>query len=157
MKSIYLANIFANLLFWNLTFSIAQTTDYTWDEYGLKFSVPVGFEETANDETHFEGKCEKSKIILFGLYPIKSNQITKSNLKDAFNSMTKEANMTVDEIQNISFNGFEGIYAEGKINNVEAFFACMLDPMGDLNFIVSVLHDNVDAAVKIVKSIKKVR
>jgi hypothetical protein len=146
---------FVAILFTALWNNVQAQQEYTWDDFGLKFSVPTGFVEVENTGEKFEGKCEKSKIFLFGLYPVADENVTKENLKEALKGMAKESGMTVQATKDINFNGFEGAYAEGTIQGTPAFFACMLDPNGDLNFIVSVLHQNTDAAVKLIKSIQK--
>ena len=55
---------------------------------------------------------------------------------------------------NESDNGFKGLYEEGEIEGVPTFFACMLDKNGELNFIVTIVNNNADAAIAIMKSIK---
>ncbi len=136
-------------------FSASAQEEYTWDDYGLKFSVPSDFKESTSDGEKFEGSSNRGKIYLFGLYPIKDENITNDNLAEAVNAMAKESKMKVTDAHEIDFNGFEGYCAEGTIEGKPAFFACMLDPNGDLNFIITLLHDNADAAIKLVKSIKK--
>ncbi|WP_027002632.1 hypothetical protein [Hugenholtzia roseola] len=133
----------------------AQTT-YTWEDYSLEFTVPAGFQETANSGEKFEGKSDRAGIFLFGLYPLSDASITSDNLADMLVELAAETGMEVGEAEAISFNGFEGYYAEGEIEGVPTFFACMLDPEGETNFIISILHNNAtDTAVKIVTSIHK--
>lgn len=134
----------------------AQTV-YEWDDFGLKFTVPPGFKETANNDEKFEGESARAKITLFGLYPLADENVTEQNTMQAVKAMAAEAGMDKSTLETgkIEFNGFKGAYAEGTINGHEAFFAVMLDPESDLNFIVSVIHDNADAAIALVKSIKK--
>jgi hypothetical protein len=136
-------------------FSASAQVEYTWDDYNLKFSVPSDFKESASDGDHFEGSSNRGKIYLFGLYPIKDENVTTDNLAEAVNAMAKESKMKVEETMELDFNGFQGYCAEGTIEGKPAFFACMLDPNGDLNFIITVLHDNADAAINLIKSIKK--
>ena len=143
------------IVFFVAVWNNAQAQEYTWDDYGLKFTVPAGFVEEANTGEKFEAKCEKSKIYLFGLYPILDENITKQNLLEVLKATAKESGMAMTQAKEIKFNGFEGIYAESTIEGTPTFIACMLDPNGDLNFIVTVMHQNTDAAVKLIKSIKK--
>ncbi|MCS6834100.1 MAG: hypothetical protein NZ521_11040, partial [Flammeovirgaceae bacterium] len=71
--------------------------------------------------------------------------------------MAKEAKMKVQDTQGIEFNGFKGRYAEGTIEGVPSFFCCILDPDSDNNFIITIVHNNTDAAIKLMKSIKKMK
>lgn len=157
MKTRNLFLIFILLTF--VAFNAQAQEDYTWDDYGLKFSVPTGFKVTQNSSDKFEGEAVRAKITLFGLYPIADENVTEETTMQAVEAMAKEAGMNIRTIDKgaIEFNGFKGSYAEGKIEGISTFFAVMLDESSDLNFIVTVLHDNTDAAIKLIKSIKKMK
>ncbi|WP_338812548.1 hypothetical protein V9L05_14250 [Bernardetia sp. Wsw4-3y2] len=151
-------NVFSTAVFFILSlfvFDAAQAqTDYTWESYGLSFTVPAGFSETANTDEKFEGKSDNAQIHLFGIYPINDASLTEDNLKEALIEMAAASGMDVEDADAIEFNGFSGLYAEGEIEGVPTFFACMLDPNGELNFIVTIVHNNADAALNIMKSIQ---
>lgn len=153
-----LKNIFSTAVFFILSLFVVVTaqaqTDYTWESYGLSFTVPAGFKETANTDEKFEGSSEGAKVHLFGIYPINDANLTQDNLEEALIEMAAASGMDVEDADEIEFNGFSGLYAEGEIEGVPTFFACMLDPNGELNFIVTIVHNNADAAIKIMKSIK---
>lgn len=153
-----LKTLFSTAVFFMLSLFVVVTaqaqTDYTWESYGLSFTVPAGFSETANTDEKFEGKSDKAKVHLFGIYPINDANVTQDNLKEALIEMAAASGMEVQDANEIEFNGFSGLYAEGEIEGVPTFFACMLDPNGELNFIVTIVHNNADAAVEIMKSIK---
>jgi hypothetical protein len=153
-----LKNVFSTAVFLILSifvFGVAQAqTDYTWESYGLSFTVPAGFAETESNDEKFEGKSDRAKIHLFGLYPISDANITEDNLLEALIEMAAASGLNVEEADKIEFNGFSGLYAEGEIEGIPTFFACMLDPNGEVNFIVSIVHNNADAAIAIMKSIK---
>jgi hypothetical protein len=138
-------------------FQANAQTSYTWDSYGLEFTVPAGFKVTASSGEKFEGEAARSKITLFGLYPIKDASLTIDNTQEAVQLMATEAGMSKRGMASdyIEFNGFKGYYAEGTIQGINTFFAIMIDEDSDTNFIVTVMHDNTDAAIKIVKSIHK--
>ncbi|MCC5946372.1 MAG: hypothetical protein JJT94_15680 [Bernardetiaceae bacterium] len=139
-----------------LGFSTVQAqTAYEWDDYGLSFSVPAGFKASASTGDKFEGSAERAGLTLFGLYPIADANLTMENLEDFLVAMASESGMQVDEASEIEFNGFYGYYAEGDIEGIPTFFACMLDPDGELNFIITILHNNADVAIKVVRSIQK--
>ena len=154
-----LKNFFSTTVFLILSifvFGAAQAqTDYTWEGYGLAFTVPDGFTETTSTDEKFEGKSDAAKVHLFGIYPISDANITQDNLKEALIEMAAASGMEVQDADHIEFNGFSGLYAEGEIEGVPTFFACMLDPNGELNFIVTILHNNAEAAIAIMKSITK--
>jgi hypothetical protein len=131
-------------------------TNYTWDEYNLEFAVPAGFKVSANTSEKFEGEAARSKVTLFGLYPIKDESLTVDGTADAVKTLANEAGMAKGMASDyIEFNGFKGHYAEGTVQGINTFFAVMMDEESDLNFIVTVMHDNTDAAIKLVKSIHK--
>jgi hypothetical protein len=152
LKTVFSTAVFFVLSLFVLSAVQAQT-DYTWETYGLSFTVPAGFSETANTDEKFEGTSDKAQIHLFGIYPINDVNLTEENLEEALIAMAAESGMDVQEAAEIEFNGFSGMYAEGEIEGVPTFFACMLDPNGELNFIVTIVHNNADAAIKIMKSI----
>ncbi len=153
-----LKNVFSTTAFLIISlfvFGAAQAqTDYTWESYGLSFTVPAGFTETESNDEKFEGKSDAAKVHLLGLYPISDANITEDNLKEALIEMATASGMEVQDADHIEFNGFKGLYAEGEIEGIPTFFACMLDPNGELNFIVTIVHNNADAAIAIMKSIK---
>lgn len=153
LKTIFSTTVFFMLSFLVISSATAQT-DYTWESYGLSFTVPAGFSETSSTDEKFEGKSEAAKIHLLGLYPINDANLTQENLEEALIEMAAASGMEVQDANEIEFNGFSGLYAEGEIEGVPTFFACMLDPNGELNFIVTIVHHNTDAAVAILKSVK---
>lgn len=154
-----LKNFFSTAAFLILSifvFGAAQAqTDYTWEGYGLAFTVPDGFAETTSTDDKFEGKSDAAKIHLLGLYPISDANVTEDNLLEALIEMAAASGLNVEDADKIEFNGFKGLYAEGEIEGVPTFFACMLDPNGELNFIVTIVHNNAEAAIAIMKSITK--
>jgi hypothetical protein len=153
LKHLFSIALFAAILF---SFQSAKAqTAYTWEDYGLQFTVPAGFQETASSGEKFEGKSEGQGIFLFGLYPLSDASLTSDNLAEMLVELAAETGMKVGEADAISFNGFEGYYAEGEIEGLPAFFACMLDPEGETNFVISIIHENAVAVVNIVTSIKK--
>jgi hypothetical protein len=138
----------------NLTNANAQT-EYSWDSYGLEFTVPAGFQEISSTGEKFEGKAERAGILLFGLYPIEDNTLMVKDMKDLAYKIAEDTEMDIDDSNDLEFNGFKGYYVEGTLNGVDTFFACMLDPEGDLNFIITVMHRDAQAAIKLIKSIHK--
>lgn len=156
LKKSILSPFFVVLLM-STIFHIQAQEQWTWNDYNLTFTTPAGFKVEKSTGEEFSGKSDRSKIYLFAIYPVKDENITEENLGEAVQIMASEARMNVQDMQNISFNGFTGKYAEGTIEGVPSFFCCILDPDSDNNFIISIVHNNTDAAIKLMKSIKKIK
>jgi hypothetical protein len=153
-KSIFASIITMLMLLIGIQAQAQSLEAWTWDDFNLSFSVPKGFKVETSSGEEFSGKCEASKIHYFSITPYQDGEVTEANLKEAIGVMTKEAKMRVTETKPIEFNGFKGYYSEGTMEGLPAFFCCVLNPNDDNNFIITILHENTDAAVKIMKSIK---
>ncbi|GAB4339652.1 MAG: hypothetical protein OHK0038_18890 [Flammeovirgaceae bacterium] len=153
-KSIFASFVAVFMLLISTQIQAQALEQWTWKDYNLSFSIPKGFKVETSTGKEFSGKCESSKIHFFSITPYQDSKVTEENLKEAIGIMAKEAKMRVSETKHIEFNGFKGYYAEGTIEGLPAFFCCILNPNDDNNFIITILHENTDAAVKVIKSIK---
>jgi hypothetical protein len=153
-KSILASFITVMMLLIGVQAQAQALEEWNWEDYNLKFSIPKGFKVETSTGEEFSGKCDAAKIHFFSITPFQDGEVNEDNLKEAVGVMAKEAKMRVTETKPIEFNGFKGYYAEGTLEGFPAFFCCVLNPNDDNNFIITILHNNTDAAVKVIKSIK---
>ncbi|AFM03449.1 hypothetical protein Fleli_1001 [Bernardetia litoralis DSM 6794] len=154
-----LKNVLSTAVFFILSLivfgSVQAQTNHTWESYGLSFTVPADFSEITNTDNKFEGKSDEAQINLLGLYPINAESLTEDNLQESFIDMAAAYGMAIEGGEEIKINGFTGLYTETELEDVPAFFACMLDPNGEVNFIVIIVHNNnAEKAINIMESIQ---
>jgi hypothetical protein len=132
--------------------------EYTWDEYGISFSLADDFRENVNniDEFSATGDGMELSIIPFKDETIDDSDITAYTMGIAA-SMKFER---IDDISVIEFNGFQGGYAEGVSDGVKVFIMGLIDPDSETNFFIIITFlDNdknaIDEAVNICTSIQK--
>lgn len=131
---------------------------YTWEEYGISFSLADDFSEVVNNAEEFSavGDGMEMSIIPFLDETIDNNDITGY-------VMAVAASLELDRIDDVNvlkLNGFKGGYAEGVSGNEKIFLMGLIDPDSDTNFFVIITFlDNdanaIDEAVNICKSFRR--
>ncbi len=131
---------------------------YTWEEYGISFSLADDFSEVINNAEEFSavGDGMEMSIIPFLDETIDNNDITGY-------VMAVAASLELDRIDDVNvlkLNGFKGGYAEGVSGNEKIFLMGLIDPDSDTNFFVIITFlDNdvnaIDEAVNICKSFRR--
>lgn len=132
--------------------------EYTWEEYGISFSLADDFSEVVNNSEEFSavGDGMELSIIPFLDETIDNNDITGY-------VMAVAASLELDRIDDVNIlklNGFKGGYAEGVSGNEKIFLMGLIDPNSDTNFfvIITFLDNDVNAieeAVNICKSFRR--
>ncbi|MBK7095275.1 MAG: hypothetical protein IPH57_09610 [Saprospiraceae bacterium] len=132
--------------------------EYTWDEYGISFSLADDFREKVNNINEFSATGDGMEL---SIIPFKDESIDDSDIT-AY-TMGIAASMKferIDDISVIEFNGFQGGYAEGVSDGVKVFIMGLIDPDSETNFFIIITFlDNdknaIDEAVSICTSIQK--
>lgn len=150
--------LFSFLLVFTLGSSIAQQK-YTWDEYGISFTLADDFQEVVNNIDEFSAVGDGMEFAIIPFYDesIDNNDITSY-------TMSVAASLELDRIDDISvikLNGFKGAYAEGVLGGEKIFLMGLIDPDSDTNFFVIITFlDNdqnaIDEAVNICKSFRRI-
>ena len=132
--------------------------NYTWDEYGISFSLADDFKEVVNNIEEFSavGDGMEMSIIPFADESVSTEDITAYTMAVAA-SLELER---IDDINVIKLNGFEGGYAEGVSQGEKIFLMGLIDPKSDTNFFVIITfldqdQNAIDEAVAICRSFKK--
>lgn len=145
------------LIIGGLTTVVGQQ-NYTWDEYGLKFTLADDFVEERNDAEEFSAAGDG---MYFSIFPFKDETIDESDITSYTIQIAASLNLQeVDDVDILNINKFKGGYVEGYLDGVKVFLMGLIDPNSDTNFFVLITfldQDNVatDEAVRMVKSIKK--
>lgn len=150
---------FYTIIFCFIIFTSFSQQAYTWDDYGISFSLADDFKETANTGEEFAavGDGMEMSIIPFADETIDDKDITTYTM-----SIAASLNLTrIDAINEIQINGFKGGYAEGVSEGVKVFIMGLIDPDTDTNFFVTITFlDNdklaIEEAINICKSIHKI-
>ncbi|MCE2789769.1 MAG: hypothetical protein LW630_07645 [Saprospiraceae bacterium] len=137
---------------------ITAQQQYTWEEYGISFSLADDFVEKKNDATEFsaDGDGMSLSIIPFKDASIDQEDIT-GFVMEAAASMELDR---VDDVSTIEINGFQGGYAEGVQDGVNVFMMGLIDPDSETNFFVIIAFlegdgNAIDEGIEICRSIQK--
>jgi hypothetical protein len=139
-------------------YMLTAQQNYTWDEYGLKFTLANDFVEERNDAEEFSAAGDG---MYFSIFPFKDETIDESDITSYTIEIAASLNLQeVDDVDVMNINKFKGGYVEGYLDGLRVFLMGLIDPGSDTNFFVLITfldHDNVatDEAVRMVKSIKK--
>ncbi len=132
---------------------------YTWDDYGIAFTLADDFKETVSTGEEFSavGDGMELSIIPFSDESIDDTDITAYTMSIAASLKLGR----IDDISEITINGFKGGYAEGVSGDTKIFIMGLIDPKSDTNFFVIITFlDNdtnaIDEAINICKSIHKI-
>lgn len=132
--------------------------NYTWDEYGISFSLADDFKETVNNIEEFSAVGDGMDM---SIIPFKDETIDDTDITGYTMAIAASLNLgRIDDVSTIDFNGFKGGYAEGEKDGVKLFLMGLIDPNSDTNFfvIISFLDQDqnaIDEAINICKSIRK--
>ncbi len=131
---------------------------YTWEDYGIAFTLADDFKETVSTGEEFsaDGDGMSLSIIPFSDESIENTDITAYTMSIAASLKLGR----IDDISEIAINGFKGGYAEGVSEGTKIFIMGLIDPNSDTNFFVIITFlDNdanaIEEAINICKSIHK--
>ncbi len=139
--------------------SINAQQNYTWEEYGISFSLADDFHETANNIEEFSAVGDGMNM---SIIPFKDGSIDDSDITGYTMAIAASLNLErIDDVNVINVNGFKGGYAEGASEGAKIFVMGLIDPDSETNFFVIITFlDNdgnaIDEAINICKSIQKI-
>lgn len=131
---------------------------YSWDEYGISFTLADDFRENTNNIEEFSASGDGMEMSIF---PFKDANINDDDISQYTIGIAESIQMQeVDDVDLITLNDFKGGYVEGVKDGTRMFLMGLIDPNSDTNFFVLIAFANKDdeavkEAVNIVKSIKK--
>ena len=143
-------------IFFSLTTYAQQ--EYEWDDYGLAFTLPDDFEETASSDEVFEAEGDG---MAFSLTVFKDASLTEDDIVEFTLMIADEIDMDVaDDADLVDINGYIGAYVLGMKDGVAFYILGMIDPDSDTNFYAVVAFDDEDDiadedAVEILLSIRE--
>ncbi|MBK9151478.1 MAG: hypothetical protein IPM26_10960 [Saprospiraceae bacterium] len=131
---------------------------YTWEEYGLKFTLANDFAEEVNNLDEFSAAGDG---MYFSIFPFRDETINESDITSYTIQIAKSLNLQqIDDVDVLDINKFKGGYVEGYLEGMKVFLMGLIDPNSDTNFFVLITfmdQDKVatDEAIRMVKSIRK--
>ncbi|MBC7884575.1 MAG: hypothetical protein H7X99_03825 [Saprospiraceae bacterium] len=155
MKSVLVLFI-STLSFFNI---VTAQQAYTWDEYGISFTLADDFKETVNNAEEFSADGDGMSL---SIIPFLDESIDDSDITGYTMSIAASLNLgRIDDVSVIDVNGFKGAYAEGASDGAKIFIMGLIDPNSATNFFVIITFLDEDAnaieeAVNICKSIRKI-
>ncbi len=172
MNKLYICALFNNLKFKNmkslflLLFSIVLFStqseaqqSYTWEDYGISFTLADDFRETVSTGEEFSASGDGMEMTII---PFTDETIDDTDITGYTMSIAASLNLgRIDDISKISFNGFQGGYAEGELDGAKIFLMGIIDPNSEHNFFVIITfldgdENAIEEAVNICKSFKKI-
>ncbi|MBK8516997.1 MAG: hypothetical protein IPL55_12170 [Saprospiraceae bacterium] len=138
---------------------LSAQQQYTWEEYGISFTLADDFKESVNSIDEFSASGDGMEL---SIIPFKDDAIDDSDIHAYTMSIAESLNLErVDDVNTIDINGFKGGYAEGVQNGAKIFVMGLIDPDSETNFFVIITFQDedqnaIDEAINICKSIKKI-
>jgi len=137
------------------TFS-QKMTDYTWNDYFVKFQIPVTFNVDKNTSDAFGAGDDD---VYLSIYPKKGEKMSFGKMKQALEDWAIESKVygydKVNELENL--NGYWGVYIDGKNgdNDLPATLLLLIHPdypTAKLYIWINYRSAAFDTALKILKS-----
>lgn len=138
--------------------TIYSQQEYTWEEYGIGFSLADDFKEKVNNIEEFSAEGDGMEI---SIIPFKDGSIDDNDITTYTMSIAASLKLgKIDDISKIDINGFTGGYAEGVQNGIKIFVMGLIDPDSETNFFITIVFQDkdenaIEEAINICKSIHK--
>lgn len=151
-------NLILIFVFITLNFTAFSQQEYTWDEYGISFTLADDFQEQVNNGEEFSASGDGMELTIL---PFKDESVAHADITSYTLSIASSMNFErIDDVSVIEFNGFKGGYAEGVSEGVKLFIMGLMDPDSDTNFFVIIAFTDkdkyaIEEAINICKSIKR--
>ena len=124
-QNYYLCLLYTSSAFLYLGNAKAQQV-YTWDEYGISFTLADDFKESVNNIDEFSATGDGMELAII---PFKDETIDDTDINAYTMSIAASLKLQrVDDISVIEFNGFKGGYAEGALDGARIFIMGLIDP-----------------------------
>lgn len=120
--------------------AFAQTNDWEWSTYKLKFSIFEDCQATTNNSEEFTADCEGISISIF---PWIDDEVSVDELANAVIAIAEELDYDeISEASDIELNDFEGVMIEGVKDGVNAVIIGLLDPTSSTNFYSVIIYED---------------
>jgi len=139
-------------------FSVVAQQEYTWDYYGIGFTLADDFIETTNTEEEFSADGDGMS---FSIIPFKDASVSDNDISVYTISIAASLNLEViDDVNIIALKNFKGGYVEGMLDGTRVFLMGLIDPSSETNFFVIITFADddevaVDEAIRMVQSFRK--
>ncbi|MDL2247470.1 hypothetical protein LJC05_01920 [Bacteroides sp. OttesenSCG-928-J23] len=110
---------------------------YTWNQYGLSFTVPSNFKITENTAESFQANNGK---IHLAIAVIDYDGIDEDGLAEVLISMAEEAGITDGEVGPLALTTLEGAYIEGVVNGSNMCLVLLADTESNIALVASVVY-----------------
>lgn len=130
--------------------------DWSWNTYGLNFSVPSNMKVTVNSADEFGAKLDNDLLHL-AIFPWEDDQLTKETLNAEVKKLVKSLGYRGAALVELELNGFEGGYIIAEKDGVTTIVVGLLDPESATNFYALIIYGPgyEDAALTIANSFEK--
>lgn len=136
--------------------SYAQMTDYTWNDYHVKFKIPSAFRVDKNTSDEFQAGNDDAYL---SIYPKTGQSMTLAKMKSALQDWASSSNVTgYDNVNTMdNLNGYWGVYIDGKKsdNNLPASLLLLVHPDYPSTMLyvwINYKSDMFNTAVEVLKS-----
>jgi hypothetical protein len=127
---------------------------YTWDNYGMGFSVPKTFDVLESDSSKFSAS---DSVMNLTIYPVDASGIDTSNMKSLIGQWAINNNVKIlSDYQPFTDEGsYSGVLCVGELNSYNVMLMLMIDPVySDIGFYIwiSYNNDSFDRVLNVVDS-----
>jgi len=128
--------------------SVAQYTEYTWKDYGVKFSIPTTHEVKQSTGEIFESG---DTMTWLEMYPYKDSQATAEGMISAV--VGGEAGVSIIDEGTYKVGGYDAYYItceQSAHPEWRYWYIGFIDPISDVNFYAKIwFKKNAPTATKI--------
>ncbi len=146
------------ILIFSLSSNLLSQTleDWTWDTYGLSFSVPGKMKIETNTADEFGANLANDLLHLY-IFPWEDDQLNKETLNSEVKKLVKSLGYRGASLVELELNGFEGGYIIAEKDGVTTIVVGLLDPDTSTNFYALIVYGDgyEDEALAIANSFRK--
>ncbi|MDL2223443.1 hypothetical protein LJB98_05030 [Bacteroidales bacterium OttesenSCG-928-M11] len=135
MKRIYFT-LFALIA---ISLSVSAQQRYTWEQYGLSFSVPKSFQILENTAESFEAENEEMSLTIELL---DYEGLSPEFMGTLLGQMAKDSGMRNAEVGELVLTTLEGAYIEGEIKGVNVIYIVLMDTDSNIALLGSIVYED---------------
>lgn len=110
---------------------------YTWNQYGLSFSVPSNFKVTENTATSFEAN---NQAIHLAIEVLDSDGISPETFGETLAEIANNIGMSGADMGELGLTTLEGAYIEGQVGEANVCLVVLLDSASNIALLATVTY-----------------
>lgn len=118
----------------------AQTSVWTWQQYGLSFEAPDALRVTRNNATVYEAAHNDLHL---SIQVMDYEGINPESLAEALGETAAELGMSADsDVGELVLTTLEGVYIEGLVDGVNTILVLLFDTESNIALLSTVVYND---------------